>query len=200
MPQLISIASQAPTSVDTLIASPFDLGNIQDAFMYYHYGVGEKDQEPSETSIHGKLKEIKNGLFSANASSVELLETYNFFLESSGSIKIINDLDVFERLQNVRKQIYALFEVKNQSYTLRLSDNRKFIVIDSPSFITVFIPNDSEVNFPIGTTIDIFNIGTSFVIIRGKEGVQVRGEKNTFKKDVGITIYKRSENDWVLVQ
>jgi phage tail tube protein FII len=200
MPQLISIASKAPTTIDTLVASPFDLGNIQDAFMYYHYGVGEKNQDPSEISIHGKLKEIKNGLFSASASSVELLETYNFTLESSGSLKIINDLDVFEKLQNVRKQIYALFEVKNESYTLRLPDNRRFIVIDSSSFTTVFIPNDNEVNFPIGTTIDFINIGTSFLIIRGQDGVQVRGEKNTLTKDVASTIYKRSVNDWVLVQ
>jgi hypothetical protein len=199
MPQLISIASQAPTTFDTLIASPFDLGNIQDAFMYYHYGVAEKGEEPSPTSINGHLQEIKNNLFSANTSSIELLETYNFALDSSGSLKNINDLDVFERFQNIKKQIYALFNTQGQSYTIQISDNRKTIVINSNSFATISIPPDSQIDFPIGTTIDIINIGTNFFIVQGKETVQIRNEKKIFRKNTGCTIYKRAENDWVVV-
>jgi hypothetical protein len=205
MPQLISIASQAPTVFDTLIASPFDLGNIEDAFMYYHYGVSKKGEEPSSISINGHLKQIKNNLFSASASSIDVLETYNFALNSSGSLKNINDLNVFEKLENIKKEIYASFNTKSSSYTLQISDNKKIIVVQSEILTNVVIPNDSQENFPLGSNLEIINIGENSVNIIGNSGVSLRGEKKTLEKSIfkanqSKAIYKRASNDWVIIQ
>jgi hypothetical protein len=213
MPQLISIAAQTSPKFDTIIASPFDLGNIEDAFMYYHYGVAEKGQEPAEKSIHSYLKRAKNTISIEEPIINELSETYslleNFYSNSSGSIENINDITIFDGIsssvQNIKKQIYASFNTQSSSYTLQSSDNKKIIILQSETLANVVIPNDSQVNFPLGSNLEIINIGEDSVNIIGNSGVNLRGEKKTLEKSTlranqSKAIYKRASNDWVVIQ
>jgi hypothetical protein len=201
MPQLISAASQAPTIFDTLVASPFDLGNIQDAFMYYHYGINNKGESPDPKSIHSYLKNSKNIVEDIDNSLPSLLETYDFVQQSSGSLQVINDLDVSNSLANVKKYIYASYNVQvGNSYTLQISDNRKIIILNNNDFFNVFIPNDAQDNFAIGFNFEIISVGNNFFSIIPQSGVTVRGAQLTFSKKQGCTIYKRATNDWIVVQ
>jgi hypothetical protein len=227
MPQLISIAAQTSPKFDTIIASPFDLGNIQDAFMYYHYGIAEKGQEPAEKSIHSYLKRAKNTISVEEPIINELSETYNllenFYSNSSGSIENINDTTIFDGIsssvQNINstlenynlvfdralRVIYESFNLKNSSYTLQLNDNDKIVVVQSEIITNIVVPNDSEVNFPPGSNLEIINIGEDSVNIIGNSGVNLRGdektlEKTTSKSNQSKAIYKRASNDWVVIQ
>jgi hypothetical protein len=205
MPQLISIAAQTSPKFDTIIASPFDLGNIQDAFMYYHYGILEKGQEPEEKSIHSYLKNLKNIVEYIDNSLPNLLEIYDFAESSSGSVQLINDLNVFERLENIKKEIYASFNTKTSSYTLQISDNKKIIVVQAETLTNVIVPNDGQVNFPLGSNLEIINIGENLVNIVGNSGVNLRGDQKSLQKissreNQSRSIYKRASNDWVVIQ
>jgi hypothetical protein len=227
MPQLISIAAQTSPKFDTIIASPFDLGNIQDAFMYYHYGIAEKGQEPAEKSIHSYLKRAKNTISIEEPIINELSETYslleNFYSSSSGSIENINDTTIFDGIsssvQNINstlenynlvfdralRVIYESFNLKNSSYTLQLNDNNKIVVVQSEIITNIIVPNDGEANFPPGSNLEIINIGGNSVNIVGNSGVNLRGdqktlEKTTSKSNQSKAIYKRASNDWVVIQ
>jgi hypothetical protein len=201
MPQLISIAAQTSSKFDTLIASPFDFGNIQEAFIFYHYGINEIGQEPAEKSIHSYLKTAKNAIVAEEPIIQNLLETYNlledFYSNSSGSIENISDVTIFQgssgSLQSInqtllnfqdvfdrgRKYVYASFNVINSSYTLELLDNRKIIIANSNNDINIFVPSNLETEFPIGTNLEIINIGTGKCFVKENNNVVIRNNPTT---------------------
>jgi len=248
MPQLISVASQSSPKFDTLVASQFDLGNIQEAFIFYHYGVKDKGDVPAEKSINSYFKNIKESIIEKEPVVQNLLDTYNiledFYSSSSGSIENISDTTILntsasvlnnsasvlstsasilssslESFKNIdteiknypaiindgKNLIYESFNNQTSSYTIQLTDNNKIVILESSISLNITIPNDSNVNFPVGSNLEIVNIGSGSAQILGQSGVTLRGanrvfETISFRRNQAKAIYKRSSNDWVIVQ
>jgi hypothetical protein len=96
-----------------------------------------------------------------------------------------------------------IIEAKTANYTLQFGDEGSFIQANGTFQITV--PLDSEVNFPIGTQINLLNIGTGDIEIESKfslfeyltinatPGLKLRTQWSS------ATLIKRAPNTWVLV-
>lgn len=86
------------------------------------------------------------------------------------------------------------------SYTLSsLAERDTIIEINSTSETTVTIPNDSSVNYPVGTTLDIIQTNTGQVTIAGAGGVTVNATPGLKLRArwSSVTLLKRSANTWL---
>jgi hypothetical protein len=95
--------------------------------------------------------------------------------------------------------------VNNQtaSYSIVLSDAGKVIEMDVSSANTVTIPLDATVAFPIGTTIDIVQIGSGKTTIAVADPlivVQSSGGKLSLNTQFSAaSLYKRDTNTWIVM-
>ena len=88
------------------------------------------------------------------------------------------------------------------NYTLVLSDTGKLITLTSSSAITLTIPTNASVAFPIGTQIDLVQNGDGAVTFVGDTGVTINskgGNKTIADKFVGVSLIKTDTDTWLLV-
>lgn len=95
--------------------------------------------------------------------------------------------------------------LKTEGYKLSsLSERDSLIEINSETPVTLTIPQNSDVEFPIGTTLDILQTGAGTVTIAGEivsevpvvtvnatPGLKLRTQWSS------VTLFKRAENSWV---
>ncbi len=89
---------------------------------------------------------------------------------------------------------------KTASYTLAaLSERDSIIEVDSTDPVTITIPTNSAVAFPVGTTLDILGINTGLITIAGDTGVTVNATPGLKLRTQwsSCTLLKRGENSWV---
>ena len=90
---------------------------------------------------------------------------------------------------------------KTASYTLSsLTERDDLIEMGSASAMTVTIPTDATLNFPIGTSIDILQTSTGQVTIAGAGGVTVNATPGLKLRTTwsSCTLFKRAANTWVV--
>lgn len=88
------------------------------------------------------------------------------------------------------------------AYTLTLSDAGKLIILTNSSAITVTVPANSSVAFPVGTQIDLVQGGTGKVTISPATGVTINsqsGNKSIAAQWVGVSLVKTDTNTWLLL-
>lgn len=87
------------------------------------------------------------------------------------------------------------------SYTLVLSDAGKLITLNNASAITLTIPTNASVAFPIGTVIDITQFGAGQVTVGGS-GVTINsadGDKKLRVRYSSASLIKTDTDTWLLV-
>jgi len=90
---------------------------------------------------------------------------------------------------------------KTENYTLtNLSERDSLIEVDSTSPVTITIPTNSAVAFPVGTTLDILGVNTGLITIAGDTGVTVNATPGLKLRTQwsSCTLFKRGENAWVV--
>ncbi len=90
---------------------------------------------------------------------------------------------------------------KTADYTLSaLTERDSLIEVDSSSAVTITIPTNSAVAFPIGTTLDILGVNTGLITIAGDTGVTVNSTPGLKLRTQwsSCTLFKRAENSWVV--
>jgi hypothetical protein len=90
---------------------------------------------------------------------------------------------------------------KTANYTLtNLSERDSLIEVDSISPVTITIPTNSAVAFPVGTTLDILGVNTGLITIAGDTGVTVNATPGLKLRTQwsSCTLFKRGENAWVV--
>ena len=90
---------------------------------------------------------------------------------------------------------------KTASYTLSaLTERDDLIEMNSSSAMTLTIPLNSAVAFPVGTSLDILQTGTGQVTIAGDTGVTVNATPGLKLRTQwsSATLFKRAENTWVV--
>lgn len=89
--------------------------------------------------------------------------------------------------------------VNGSTYTLQLADIDKMIQVNVQS--TILIPNDTEVNFPVGATINFLQKGTGVVTVAENSGVTLRCASATRARTQysALTVIKLDANEWVLI-
>jgi ribosomal protein L24 len=90
---------------------------------------------------------------------------------------------------------------KTANYTLsELSERDSLIEVDSTSPVTITIPTNSAVAYPIGTTLDILGTNTGLITIAGDTGVTVNATPGLKLRTQwsSCTLFKRATNSWVV--
>ena len=95
--------------------------------------------------------------------------------------------------------IIAPEKVVTANTTLELSDRGHVVAFDSTSNLTLTVPLNSEVAFPVGTLINVYRAGTGEVEIVGDTGVTVRNTGSISEQFGEVSLRKRDVNEWVLV-
>lgn len=87
------------------------------------------------------------------------------------------------------------------SYTLALTDANNRVTLSNTSAITVTIPLDSSVAFPIGTGIDLIQLNSGQVSVTGAAGVTVTSAIGLKIRAIfaGCSLIKTATNTWVMV-
>lgn len=87
------------------------------------------------------------------------------------------------------------------TYTLVLSDAGKMLEVNNASAITVTVPLNSSVAFPVGTQVNILQTGAGQITVAGAGGVTVNATPglNLREQWSSATLIKRATDTWVLV-
>lgn len=90
---------------------------------------------------------------------------------------------------------------KSASYTLSsLTERDDLIEVNSASATTITIPANSSVAYPVGTSIDILQVGSGQVTIAGDTGVTVNATPGLKLRAQwsSATLFKRATDTWVV--
>lgn len=88
------------------------------------------------------------------------------------------------------------------SYTLVLADKGKLVELNNAAAISLTIPTNASVAFPIGTKIDLLQTGAGQVTIAAGSGVTINskdGNLNLTGQWSAATLVKRATDTWVLI-
>lgn len=109
--------------------------------------------------------------------------------------QIATTAQVFDTVTTVPENAQA-----GTAYTLVLADAGRMVTLNNAAAITLTIPTNATVAFPIGTRIDLFQLGAGQVTVTG--AVTVRSSAGKLKlagQYSGATLWKRGTNDWALL-
>lgn len=90
----------------------------------------------------------------------------------------------------------------SSSYTLTLNDQGKVVEVTGVSPMTITIPPNASVAFPIGAVLEIYQYGVGQVVIAPGAGVTLRaaGGRTTLAGQYSsAALRKRGTNEWTLV-
>jgi hypothetical protein len=90
---------------------------------------------------------------------------------------------------------------KTASYTLSaLTERDSMIEMGSASALTLTVPSNATVAWPVGTSIDILQTGAGQVTIAAGAGVTVNGTPGLKLRTQwsGVTLFKRATDTWVV--
>lgn len=90
---------------------------------------------------------------------------------------------------------------KTASYTLSALTERDAVVeVNSASGVTLTVPTNATVAYPVGTSIDILQTGAGQITVAGASGVTVNATPGLKLRTQwsGATLFKRATDTWVL--
>ena len=88
------------------------------------------------------------------------------------------------------------------TYTLVLADAGKLITSDNASPVTITVPPNGDVAFPIGTRIDVLSIGAGLTTLAEGAGVTINSKDSNKKLSAlgsAASLIKLGTNTWFLV-
>lgn len=152
---------------------------------------------------------LANGTASIPAGGISLKSAEG---QTDNILNISNSSDslLFSVLANGRVRISAggVLEsplVQNAqtgtSYSLVLLDAGKLVELSDTSTVTVTVPLESSVAFPIGTQVQILQTNTGQVVVAEESGVTVNATPGARLRTQwsSATLIKRATNTWVLI-
>lgn len=86
------------------------------------------------------------------------------------------------------------------SYTLALTDFGKVVELNSASAVNLTVPPNSTVAFPVGTTVEVCQVGAGVVTVVQGAGVTVRTPGTLILRAQwsSVALRKRATDEWVL--
>lgn len=93
-------------------------------------------------------------------------------------------------------------EQTGTTYTLVLSDSSKLVELNNASAITLTVPTNSSVAYPVGTKIDLLQTGAGQVTVTPAGGVTINGFGDATKLSgqwAAASLVKRATDTWVMI-
>lgn len=87
------------------------------------------------------------------------------------------------------------------TYTLVLADQGKLVTCSNAGAITLTVPPNSSVAFPVGAQVDVAVLGAGMVTFVGDSGVTVKGKPSlvTAETESAVTLIKLDTDTWLVV-
>lgn len=88
------------------------------------------------------------------------------------------------------------------SYTLLLIDDSKVVSLNNASAVTLTVPPNSSVAFPIGSQVNLLQTGAGQVTVAAGVGVTLRSQGSRFKLNgqyAAVSLLKIATDEWVLI-
>jgi hypothetical protein len=184
-------------AVGSLSATSIAVGNVSNTEFGYLDGVTSAIQ----TQIDAKL---------ASATAASTYETItNVALKAPKADPTFTGLTTvsasgiaFTDGTQTKQGVPSITAINQQAgaYTSVLSDRDKLVEVSSASGVTVTIPANASVAYPVGTSIDILQTGTGQVTIAGAGGVTVNATPGLKLRTQwsSATLFKRATDTWVV--
>jgi hypothetical protein len=106
------------------------------------------------------------------------------------------DANEVKNVVNQKADLNVTADTKTGSYTLVLGDAGKVIRMDSASANNLTVPNNTSVAFPIGTTINLRQVGAGLTTVVADSGVVINGTLAMGGQDSGASLVKIGTNEW----
>jgi len=115
-------------------------------------------------------------------------QTYTF-PNKTGTVALIDDLRTVSSTQTA-------------DYTLALADAQTLVYMNKATAVTLTIPTNASVAFPVDTQIDVVSYGAGDVSIAGAGGVTINSlswNKKINWQYVWVTLKKVATDTWILI-
>ena len=147
-----------------------------------------------ETAVSNLVASAPGTLDTLNELAAALGDDANF------STTVTNSLALKLEQSDLDNATYYAFNAQTASYTIALSDSTNMVTINSESATTVTVPANSSVAFPVGTYIDVFQLGSGQVTIAEGSGVTIYATpgKKLRTQYSGASLVKRDTDTWYL--
>jgi len=94
-------------------------------------------------------------------------------------------------------QLVAINTQTGTAYTLALSDANKAVECSNASAITLTVPPNSSVAFPVGTVIEVVQTGAGAITLAAGSGVTINGKTGTTAQWGVVVLRKRGTDLWL---
>lgn len=154
--------------------------------------------------LEGKIFS-NNGAFYIQGGTSNSDGTASIIVSRTGTTTTsISSLNIYADTTIFSGRVVAPISTNTQtaSYTLVLSDDSKLIEMNVSSANNITIPLNSSVAFPIGTKIDIIQIGSGQTTIVPTSGVTMNSYEGANKLSgqwAAATLIKRNTDTWALI-
>ena len=121
-------------------------------------------------------------------------------LPTSGTIVGITNLSASGTVYASDIHAPCRINARTSSYTITLDDVNTIITINSSSATTLYIPANSAVPLPVGTKLDVIQLGTGQITVDGNgyDLSSSTGYMKTAYQHSVISLYKINANEWIL--
>ncbi|HEV7283658.1 MAG TPA: hypothetical protein VGN75_02295, partial [Kaistia sp.] len=173
------------------------------------------------THVSGTLPIANGGTNATTASAARTalgvvigtdVQAYNASLQSlsgitvsAAALTLLDDADTATMLATLGAEAMGQRTGFNTqtgtTYTLVLGDKGKVVEMNNASANTLTVPPNSSVAFPIGTWIDLRQLGAGQTTVAPGAGVTIRSNGSKLKltgQYAGATLTKRATDEWVI--
>lgn len=167
--------------------SPDGNGNV--ALTASNVGALPSTYTPPVSSVNGET-----GAVTLDASDVGALP-------SNTTAADINAAELDSDSKVKAAQASSAIVSKTASFTLALTDAGRFIGVNSSSDVTATIPANASVAFPVGTEVEIAQLGAGAVTVAGASGVTIDSLDSmlsTAGQYATVCLKKIGTNEWLL--
>lgn len=96
---------------------------------------------------------------------------------------------------------YTSVTTQTADYTIALADKDCLIKADSVSAIIITIPNNTDVDFEVGSVVDVLRANTGSVTIEGDTGVAINNPDGVYtlrEQHSPVSLVKTAANTWAV--
>lgn len=197
----VQVGDSLIASVDTPAQTASNWNILNSNITYVPEDVANKDTDvtlslnsdtkyPTQKAVktYVDLREL-----SSNKSTATTLGASDILYPTQKAVKTYIDNSVSTETENAQS---------GTSYTFALTDGGKMVTGSNSSPTTFTVPTNSSIGFPIGTRIDVLQIGTGKITIANSVGVTLlsQGGNKTIKEQyVACTLWKKDTDLWYLM-
>jgi len=134
---------------------------------------------------------------SGTLTTARISSTKLSFQPSTGTLNVGStgggSINVNGRVKSLRTE-----NIQTTSYTLALSDQDGVVAMNNSGNESVTVPNDSTIDFPVGSIVYINKVGSGDVALQGAGGVNLTRTGNLAQNEE-LYVRKRAANSWIVV-